>query len=245
MTASTSIVQAVRGLLKQRGMTYRDLAHAIGVSEPTVKRDFSRRDFALARLDRICDALGVTLGDLLQGSVAAAAALTQLSRQQEQALVRDPRLLVVTYLLANDWKPAEIISTFHLDENALVSMLLRLDQLRIIEFRPPLRIKRLTARNFSWRRDGPVHQFFLTRVAPEFLGAAFDAPTDELRFIGGTLSAASMARMKISIAQLVDEFDDLARQDCKLPLEFRDGCSALFALRKWEFSEFTRLRRRK
>jgi hypothetical protein len=51
---------------------------------------------------------------------------------------------------------------------------------------------------------------------------------DELHFIGGTLSAASMAR-----------------QDCRLPLEVRDGCSALLALRRWEFSEFTRLRRKK
>jgi len=53
-----------------------------------------------------------------------------------------------------------------------------------------------------------------------------------------------LARMKMSIAQLVEEFEELARQDSKLPLEVRDGCSALLALRKWEFSEFTRLRRR-
>jgi hypothetical protein len=68
---------------------------------------------------------------------------------------------------------------------------------------------------------------------------------DELHFIGGTLSAASMARMKMSIAQFVEEFEELARQDCRLPLEVRDGCSALLALRRWEFSEFTRLRRKK
>ena len=49
----------------------------------------------------------------------------------------------------------------------------------------------------------------------------------------------------VSIAQLVEEFEDLARQDCRLPMAIRDGCSALLALRKWEFSEFTRLRRKK
>ena len=245
MPASTSIVQAIRAVLKQRGMTYRDLATALGISEPTVKRDFSRRDFALGRLDQICEALDISLSDLLQGTAAVQPAMSQLSKQQEQALVRDPRMLVVTYLLANDWKVADITATFHLDENALTSILLRLDALHIIDFRPPNRIKRLTARNFSWRRDGPVHHFFLSRVVPEFLGAPFDGAADELRFVGGTLSFASMARMKIAIAQLVDEFEALAQQDCRLPLQFRDGCSALFALRKWEFSEFTRLRRPK
>ncbi len=244
MDGSRLVVQSIRALLRQRGMTYRQLADALGVSEPTIKRDFSRSDFSLSRLDRICEALEVSLADLVRGASAPGVALTQLSEQQERALVRDPRLLVVTYLLVNDWKLAEVTSVFALDENQLVSVLLRLDALRIVTYRPPNRIKKLTARNFSWRKDGPVHEFFLTRVAPEFLRARFDEAGDELHFIGGTLSAASLVRMKQSIAQLVQEFEELARQDSKLPLDVRDGCSALLALRKWEFSEFTRLRRR-
>src|SRR5262249_7108096 len=163
--------------------------------------------------------LDVTLVDLSEGA-AKTQALTRLSAQQEQALVRDPRLLLVTYLLASDWKQNEIVATFQLDPNQLVSLLLRLDALRIIDFRPPQRVRRLTARNFSWRRDGPVQQFFVKRVAPEFLGAAFDGPTEELHFLGGTLSAASMARMKTAIAQLAQEFEELARADCRLPLDF-------------------------
>lgn len=245
MNASAMIVQSIRALLRQRGMTYRELGLALGVSEPTIKRDLGRRNFSLQRLDRICDVLEVSVAELASGTAKPAASLSQLSLQQEKALVRDPRLLLVTYLLANDWKTSEMIATFQLDENALLKILLALDELKIIDFRPPNRIKRLMARNFSWRREGPVHQFFLARVAPEFLHNGFDAPADALHFVGGTLSAASMARIKVSIAQLVEEFEELARQDCRLPLDIRDGCSALLALRKWEFSEFTRLRRRR
>ena len=244
MDGSRLVVQSIRAVLRQRGMTYRELADVLGVSEPTIKRDFSRGDFSLSRLDRICAALDVQFGDLVHGAGTQTVALTQLSEKQERALVRDPRLLVVTYLLVNDWKLAEVTSVFTLDENQLVSVLLRLDALKIVAYRPPNRIKKLTARNFSWRKDGPVHEFFLTRVAPEFLRGRFDEPTDELHFIGGTLSAASLARMKLSIAQLVQEFEELARRDSRLPLDVRDGCSALLALRKWEFSEFTKLRRR-
>ena len=244
MDGSRLVVQSIRALLRQRGITYRQLAELLDVSEPTIKRDFSRGDFSLSRLDRICAALDVSLGDLVLGNALPSAALTQLSERQERALVREPRLLVVTYLLVNDWKLSEVMSMFALDENALISILLRLDALQIIAYRPPHRIKKLTARNFSWRKDGPVHEFFVTRVAPEFLRARFDDPSDELHFIGGTLSAASLARLKMSITQLVQEFEELARQDSRLPLEVRDGCSALLALRKWEFSEFTKLRRR-
>src|SRR6185437_10396041 len=104
MSAAVSIVQAIRSALRQRRMTYRELAAAIGVSEPTVKRDLGRGDFSLARLDRVCDALGLSLADLAQNQAPGAGLLTQLSERQERALVRDPRLLVVTYLVVNDWK---------------------------------------------------------------------------------------------------------------------------------------------
>jgi len=244
MSAATTIVQVIRSTLRQRRMTYRDLAAAIGVSEPTVKRDLSRGDFSLARLDRICDALELSLSDLAQNQ-AGAGMPTQLSELQERALVRDPRLLVVTYLVVNDWKWNEITSTFQLDDNALVSVLLRLDELGIVDYRPPRRIRRLTARNFAWRKDGPVHEFFLNRVAPEFLRSHFDGAHDELRFIGGLLSASSQMQMKAAIGRLVQEFDEYARRDARLALEAKNGCSVLVAMRQWEFSEFTRLRRKR
>jgi hypothetical protein len=226
-------------------MTYRELAAAIGVSEPTVKRDLSRGDFSLSRLDRICSALELSLADLAQNQVTGTTLLTQLSEQQERALVRDPRLLVVTYLVVNDWKWGDVTSTFQLDDNALVSVLLRLDDLGIVDYRPPRRIRKLTARNFSWRKDGPVHEFFLTRVAPEFLRSHFDAPTDELRFIGGMLSDTSLSQMKAAVGRLAQEFEEYARRDARLTLEAKNGCSMLMAMRQWEFSEFTRLRRKR
>ena len=43
--------------------------------------------------------------------------------------------------------------------------------------------------------------------------------------------------------RLAQEFDELARQDARLPLHQRDGFSLMLGLRQWEFSEFTRLRR--
>lgn len=245
MSAATSIVHGVRAVLRQRRMTYRQLAVAIGVSEPTVKRDLSRGDFSLSRLDRICEALDLSLADLAQAPVAGVGMLTQLSQQQERALVRDPRLLVVTYLVVNDWKWNEITATFQLDDNALIATLLRLDELGIVDYRPPRRIRKLTARNFAWRKDGPVHEFFLDRVAPEFLRSAFDAPTDELRFIGGLLSQASLDQMKAAIGRLAQEFEEYARRDARLAMEIKNGCSVLVAMRQWEFSEFTRLRRRR
>ena len=54
----------------------------------------------------------------------------------------------------------------------------------------------------------------------------------------------SRVHVKASIERLAQEFEDLAHRDARLPLADKDGCTALFAFRQWEFSEFTRLRRR-
>ncbi len=245
MRSSALITQALRARLRQRGMTYRQLADLLCVSEPTVKRDLSRGNFSLHRLDAMCDALGTTLDEIISGRPDDSAAVTQLDARQERALVREPALLLITYLLNNNWKLAEIEESFALDENELVNLLLKLDALRIVEFRPPRRIRKLTARNFSWRKDGPVHDFFIGRIAPEFLGGQFDQPFDQLHFLGGTLTFASAMRLREVLARLVDDFDETARQDSRAPLATRNGHSLLVAFRQWEYSEFTKLRRRR
>jgi len=223
-------------------LTYRELATRLGISEATVKRDMSRGNFSLRRLDQICSALELTLADLTQPPENASLA-TQLSEAQEVALANQPKVLVVTYLIVNDWKFHEIVSAFQMDENELIDILLRLDRLKIIDYRPPNRVRKLTSRNFSWRTDGPVHRFFVTRFVPEYFQSAFGGSGDAFRFVGGTLSPGSLARFAVSLERLASEFEALARQDARLPLEQRNGCSAILAVRAWEFSEFTHLRR--
>jgi transcriptional regulator with XRE-family HTH domain len=243
MANSKTLIKNLKQRLREDGMTYRELAKKLNLSEPTVKRDLSRGGFSLERLDRICEVLKVSLEELVQPQ--ATAALTELSAEQERTLVSKPKLLLVAYLTANDWKFQEIVATFQISESELIDILLKLEKLGITEFRPPNRLRKLTARNFSWRKDGPVHEFFQKRVVPEFFGGGFDGKGDELRFIGGLLSVDSLVRFKAGIDRLAAEFEELARNDAKRPLAERDSCSAIFAMRAWEFSEFAKFRRQR
>src|ERR1700743_2817106 len=173
MSGSATLVRAIKTRLKTQGISYRELSKLIGVSEPTVKRDLARGNFSLQRLGRVCDALGLLVTELIQPGDSAS--LSELGDQQEQALAADPHALVITYLIVNDWRFDEIVALFQLTENQLIHVLLKLDKLRIIDFHPPKRIRKLTARNFSWRKDGAVQAYFLRRVIPEFFDARFDA----------------------------------------------------------------------
>jgi len=241
MSATSALVRGIKSRLRAQNMSYRELARHLQISEPTVKRDLSRGQFSLRRLDQICAVLGVEVGDLLLP--ADSAQLTELSEAQEQALVANPKLLLVTYLIVNDWRFADIVATFSLSENDLVKILLSMDRLRIVDFRPPNRVRKLTARNFSWRKTGPVQSFFMRRVLPEFFNSPFDSAGDEFKFMGGTLTPESRLRLQSSLRRLAAEFEQLVRQDTRLPLESRESCTLILAMSAWEFSEFSNLRR--
>jgi hypothetical protein len=215
------------------------------VSEPTVKRDLARGDFTLSRLDEICDVLGVNIADLANDEPVRQLRITQFTKEQERALTADPKLVLLTYLLVNRWTLDDISQAIDLSENDLVRGLLSLDELGVVKFRPPRGVQLLTARNFTWRKDGPLHEFFLQRVVPEYFRMRFDGPGDEFYFVAGSLSQASRARFKSSLNRVTAEFEELSRQDARLPVTERQGCTAILALRDWQFAEFTRFKRKR
>jgi hypothetical protein len=149
----------------------------------------------------------------------------------------------MAYLVLNKWPLEEIVRTFQIDELEGFRLLRRLEKLQLIDLLPFNQVRLRTARNFAWRRDGPVQRFFADRILPEFLASCFDGVGEEQKFVGGLLSRSSLLQLQRSIARLVTEFDELAAHDARLPSDERQGCSMLMALRPWEFSGFAKLRR--
>jgi len=237
------LVTELKRYLKAQGVTYASLAKQLDLSESSVKRQFARQSFSLARLEQILNLVGLEIADLIALMNARREFLTELTPEQEDALLADPKLLLMMYLLLNGWPLAEITSTFAIDDAEAERLLIRLHRARIIELLPFNRVKLLTARNFTWRKDGPVQRFFVREVQREFLDSSFAEPGEHLRFVAGHLSRASLAQLQQSMDRLAREFDELARHDAALPLAERSSCSAVFALRPWEFSMFTALRR--
>ena len=66
MTTSIRIVAALKRELKARGITYRVLADLLELSESAVKHMFSTGNFSIRRLDEICAALELDIGDLVR-----------------------------------------------------------------------------------------------------------------------------------------------------------------------------------
>lgn len=243
MSQTDRIIAATKRALRQQGLTYADVAGALGLSEPSVKRLFARGGFSLERLEAIARLLGMEVGDLVRAAEGGDELPRQLSLEQEAYLIERPKLLLVFYLLLNDYDPDRIIAEFRLDRPEAILQLRELDQLGLIEHQPGDRARLLVSRDLAWRHDGPIRRFIDERVLREFLGAAFDGEHEAFHFRSGLVSPSGLAQLQEDIERLVRRFNEQLRTESAHALERRQGCSLLVAMRPWQFSVFDDYRR--
>lgn len=243
MADTEGLVNALKRLLKGAGMTYADVADHMSVSESTVKRWFADRNFSLQRVDAICELLDVEWHDIIQQSQRDSVLVAELTEDQEDALVRDVRLLLVGYLLLQRWTPEQILARYDVDQYELTQLLARLDRLRIIELQPGNRVRTLIAPNFRWRSGGPLEHLFETRVRDTFFDSEFDGPGEIEQFLYGMLSDEAIEHINTKIRQLVDDYVSVSQRDRMVPLSRRHGTSMVVAFRRWGFPAFDALKR--
>ncbi len=243
MAQAKALISTLKKVLKSRGLTYLDVAQALGLSEASVKRLFARENLSLDRLDLICQLAGLEISDLVKEMTANQRRVTELTQVQELELVSDPKLLLVAFLVVNHWRHDEILSRYDYTEPALIGYLAHLDKLKLIEMLPGNRFRLLISPNFTWRQEGPIQQFFNTHMRQGFLDSQFNRRGETFMFLSGMLSHASNDMLIHKLQRLVDEFNEMTGEDESLPLERRFGSSLLVALRPWEPEVFRQLRR--
>lgn len=243
MNELDQLLTTLKRQLKARGMTYRDLAVALDLSEASVKRLFASGSFSLERLLEISHLLGFTLAELTQEAALGESRLHTLSEDQEQELIGDEKLLLVAVCVLNQWPLADILSVYRLSEAECIQRLARLDRLRLIQLLPGNRVRLNVARDFDWLPSGPIRAFFRRHGLGDFLRSDFAQADELLAFSHGMLTESAQARLQAEIRKLRQKFAELHEESLAAPLARRHGCGLLLALREWELGAFTALRR--
>src|SRR5512140_3624664 len=114
MSEADQLVSTLKKQLKSQGMTYRDVARALKLSEPSVKRMFASGRFTVERLVQISNLLGYTLAELSKEAQAGQARLSLLTEKQEREIVSDSRLLMIAVCALNHWTMEEIVEYYEL-----------------------------------------------------------------------------------------------------------------------------------
>ncbi|MFZ6743318.1 helix-turn-helix domain-containing protein [Undibacterium sp. JH2W] len=243
MNLTQQITTALKKHLKQKGLTYAQLAAHLQISEASVKRLFSESTFTVRRLEAICQLLELDFLELARLARGQQELKAELSEKQEQTLADQPKLLGVFYLLLNQWQVKEISKKFDIVETELLQLLMGLERLELIELHPQNRIKLLTHTTLQWRADGPIRKKYQAQVMEEFLQSDFENEQAVLRFETRELSTASIAVLQRKMGRLLTEFNELADIDASLSSEQRQGVALLMATRPWVFSLFSDLQR--
>jgi hypothetical protein len=233
MARTAVLVEALKRELRARQITYAAVASSLRVSEASVKRMFSRRDFTLSRIDAVCEMAGIEFSELARALVGQDAVVSQLSYEQERELVDNPRLMLVALCVLNHWSFEHIVSLYDLDEAECIRLLARLDRLKFIELLPGNRIRLLASRAFAWIPDGPIQRLFKERVQEDFFRTRFDGANELLVLVNGALSRASIAALLARLRKTAAEFSDLRAADASLPTPERSPITLLLAARPW------------
>ncbi len=244
MAHTGALVDTLKRELKARNITYAAVARRLGLSEASVKRMFSRKEFTLSRLDAICALAGLEFSDLARGLAPQDAVISQLSYEQEKEFVENTRLMAVALSALNHWSFEQMVSFYDMDAAECTRHLARLDRLKFIELMPGNRIRLLVSRAFAWIPDGPIQRFFKQQGTVDFFASRVDGPDEMLLLANGALSRSSVSALLARLRKTAAEFSGMRSDDAALPASERSPITLLLAARPW-FPEFLRQHRRK
>lgn len=233
MAQTRQLLNTLKKALRTHGLKYRDVARRIGLSEASVKRLFSEERLALDRLDQICHLMGLEISDLVRQMEVETRRLTELTEAQEKELVSDEKLLLVAFLVVNGFTFKDIQSFYSLSDTELVRCLALLDKLKLIELFPRNRIKLLLSPHFTWRRNGPIQEFFMSKLQEDYFRNTFDRSDEALKLVSGMLSHTSVASLIRKLEKIAADFNEMNQEDRQLPLQKRLGYSMILAIRPW------------
>lgn len=243
MATSRELVAQIKRALKAADMTYADLARALGLAESSVKRMLARGDMPLSRIDAICRALRLDFAELARRVADAQPLLTELTLEQEQAVVRDVRLLLVALCVLSQWTLEQITAHYRLGAADVIKYLAQLDRVGIIELKPLNRYRLKLAKTFRWRPHGPVMQYFRDHVVLDYFAGGFGGHGEGVLLVHGSIARALAPAFIERMQRIAQDFAQQHQVDQKLESGAREGYTLLLAMRNWEFEAFSRLRR--
>lgn len=158
------LIETIKEVMKERGFIYRDLCGIVNLSEPSIKRLFSKMNFSLDQIIRISDAIGLTMEQLTNLAFQNQSRFHQYTPQQDLLLGENPLEAYVYVRLLVGYKPNDIKKELDLTDAKMMKVLNRLDDVQLIELLPRGRVKMRVKGPFRHIKNGSFEKVFFPRV---------------------------------------------------------------------------------
>ena len=243
MSTTQDLVTALKAELRAAGVTYADLADALGMSESSVKRVFAKADMPLSRVDEMLRVLKMDFAELARKVADAQPLRRQLTETQEAAVVADRKLLLLAICCLSQWTFEAMTRDYKFSDAECIAYLTRLDRLGIIELKPLNRYRLKVAKGFRWLPHGPVMTYFREHVAADYLSGGFDGDGELLMLVHGEITPNLAASLVERLQRVGQDFAQAHVAEQRLPEDERTPYTLLVGMRTWLFAAFRDLKR--
>lgn len=203
------LFNAFKSILKQRRISYKDLAEKTEMAESTIKRIFSLEECSLSKLLDIAKAADLSLQDLVTISEKKSVEASSFSLEAETFLAKNLDHFYFYRKLFFFKTVASLKEKCHLSTSQIHKYLKKLDALNIIEWLPNDKIRFLQPSFLQFRSDGPLKFAVYRDWTPNFHERVLAHMGDGDHFMyvfSGQASDAARSEFLIELQQLAKEF---------------------------------------
>lgn len=246
MNQSQNLTAALKEYMKRKGVTYRALGEALGLTESAMKRAFSHASFSLRRLDQICQHLEVDFLTLAKLSKKSSDALEILNAEQEKTLAENEELFVVFYLIVAGIPVEKIPGRFRFTAARARELAGVLVNLGLIRETAKGAYASRVSQSVLWQRGGPLFLRYEHQVKREFFEADFTGDNESLWYLAGNISPHSLKRIESRFQSLLDEIrETIVADEALFPSSELKNFAMICGLRPWVFSLIDQYRKKR
>lgn len=151
------LLQRIKDLLKEKGMTYVELARRMGVSEVTIKRMLNQQDISMTRVIEISKILDVPLADELAALEAESVKAHTFTAKQDEYFAAFPHLMAYfQHLTLLKKTPTQLAAEFGLSGACTHQYLSALESLGLLRQLPSGAVKILVEPPMGFGADSTV-----------------------------------------------------------------------------------------
>ncbi len=165
-TENRKLKDLIKAIMKKKSYTYEDLAKAMNVSVPTVKRILNRDELSLPRFLFILEWLGMSLTHIAKlAEEGEHSDKVEYSVEQEQFLADHPHHFYILMELRQGFSVEQLTKKFNLTKKSMQKYLIDLDRCGLIELQANDRVKLNRAHPSDALAGGPIERTYRHKAA--------------------------------------------------------------------------------
>lgn len=233
--AMAMLLADLRGELKRKRLTAKELAVRMCVAEPTMRRWLHGKGLMVDRLEQLCEIAGVQLGQLANAHLDQRQ--THFTYAQERILAADRALAFLFFSILNGAQPESFQRDLKLPRARVDAYLEKLHRLGLIDIGSDRRVRPLTTRGVAWSPGGPLAAAFESTVRHLFLSMDFGAK--DATYVADMVSVSALGRARIHalFATMRLAIHKIAQEDQTANLHQYDWHAVLMLVRPLDMAE--------